>query len=240
MTEEYLEDYGIAPPVATAYDSNEEYQAAYNAWFAGFEAYVIRRSEEEEAARIAAEREAARQEEAQRQAEAEEASHQEEESRAEQEQIPDSSDRYPVRTYVDEFPLEGVVYDPRSVGSYVDENGILRTADGELFSPGNTPATEPAAAEALAGETVTGEPTVDTALLLVDLLDALTGEGGMTSDVDGIQQTVDEVRQVLDHPLMTTSFQDYTVTEGLLLLLLLSAFIAACAKILKGGFSWLR
>ena len=26
----------------------------------------------------------------------------------------------------------------------------------------------------------------------------------------------------------------------LLLLLLLSAFIAACARILKGGFSWLR
>ncbi len=39
---------------------------------------------------------------------------------------------------------------------------------------------------------------------------------------------------------MTTSFRDYTVTEGLLLLLLLSAFIAACARILKGGFSWLR
>lgn len=235
MTEEYLEDYGIAPPVATAYDSNEEYQAAYDAWFAGFEAYVIRRSEEE-AARIAAEEEAVRLDEAQRQAEVE--ARQEEAARAEQEQHSEPADKYPVRTYVEEFPLEGVVYDPRSVGSYVDENGILRTADGELFSPGTTPATEPT--EALTGETVTGEPAIDTALLLADLLDALTGEEGMTSDVDGIQQTVDEVRQVLEHPLMTTSFQDYTVTEGLLLLLLLSAFIAACAKILKGGFSWLR
>lgn len=82
-------------------------------------------------------------------------------------------------------------------------------------------------------EPVTGDPTMDTALLLVDLLDALTGEEGMSSDVDSVQQ-------VLDHPFMTTSFQDYTVTEGLLLLLLLSVFVAACAKMLKEGFSWLR
>ena len=80
---------------------------------------------------------------------------------------------------------------------------------------------------------VTGEPAIDTALLLLDLYNAITGEDGMTGDIDGIQE-------VMDHPLMTTSFRDYTVTEGLLLLLLLSAFIAACARILKGGFSWLR
>lgn len=80
---------------------------------------------------------------------------------------------------------------------------------------------------------MTGEPTIDTALLLVDLLEALTGEEGMSSDMDSVQQ-------VLDHPAMTTSFQDYTVTEGLLLLLLLGAFAAACARMLKEGFSWLR
>ena len=47
-------------------------------------------------------------------------------------------------------------------------------------------------------------------------------------------------QQTLDHPALTTSFQDYTVTEGLLLLILLAAFAAACIRILKGGFSWLR
>ncbi len=220
MTEDYLEGYGIAPPDGAAYSSNEEYQAAFDAWFAGFEAYIFQLGAEEEAARLAAEEEA-------RQAE---------EARTEREQIPDPSDRYSVGTYVGEFPQEGVVYDPRSVGSYVDEDGNLRTADGELFSPGTTPAMEPVAA----AEPVTGEPVIDTALLLVDLLDALTGEEGMTDDVDGIQQTVDEIRQALDRPLMTTSFQDYTVTEGLLLLLLLSAFVAACARMLKEGFSWLK
>ena len=48
------------------------------------------------------------------------------------------------------------------------------------------------------------------------------------------------IQQTFDHPALTTSFQDYTVMEGLLLLILLAAFAAACIKILKGGFSWLR
>ena len=137
-------------------------------------------------------------------------------------------------SYVDEFPTDGKVYDPGSVGSYVDAAGNLWSASGELMSPGTTPAMEPeeAVMEA-AGDVVTGEPAIDTALLLLDLYNAITGEDGMTGDIDGIQE-------VMDHPLMTTSFRDYTVTEGLLLLLLLSAFIAACARILKGGFSWLR
>lgn len=42
------------------------------------------------------------------------------------------------------------------------------------------------------------------------------------------------------HPMLTTSFEDYTVTEGLLLLLLLSLFACVCFRLLKGGFSWLR
>lgn len=118
------------------------------------------------------------------------------------------------------------------IGSYIDEAGNIWSQEGELLSPGTTPATEPAEVVPME-EPVTGDPTMDTALLLVDLLDALTGEEGMSSDVDSVQQ-------VLDHPFMTTSFQDYTVTEGLLLLLLLSVFVAACAKMLKEGFSWLR
>jgi len=116
------------------------------------------------------------------------------------------------------------------VGSYIDEAGNVWSQEGELLSPGTTPAMEPV--EAL-GEPVTGGPAIDTALLLVDLLEALTGEEGMGADMDSVQQ-------VLDHPAMTTSFQDYTVTEGLLLLLLLGAFVAACARMLKEGFSWLR
>lgn len=58
--------------------------------------------------------------------------------------------------------------------------------------------------------------------------------------MDKLLKHAETIQQTLDHPLMTTSFQDYTVTEGLLLLILLAAFAAACIKILKGGFQWLR
>lgn len=78
-----------------------------------------------------------------------------------------------------------------------------------------------------------------------------TGEGDMLfSEVDtgpleiaGMDKLliyVETIQRTLDRPALTTSFRDYTVTEGLLLLLLLAAFAAACIKILKGGFSWLR
>lgn len=58
--------------------------------------------------------------------------------------------------------------------------------------------------------------------------------------MDKLLTYAETIQQTLDHPALTTSFQDYTVTEGLLLLILLAAFAAACVRILKGGFSWLR
>lgn len=78
----------------------------------------------------------------------------------------------------------------------------------------------------------------------------LPGEGDLFTEVDpgpmeikGMDKLLtyaETVQQTLDHPALTTSFQDYTVTEGLLLLILLAAFAAACIRILKGGFQWLR
>lgn len=58
--------------------------------------------------------------------------------------------------------------------------------------------------------------------------------------MDKLLTYAETIQQTLDHPALTTSFQDYTVTEGLLLLILLAAFAAACIKILKGGFQWLH
>lgn len=59
-------------------------------------------------------------------------------------------------------------------------------------------------------------------------------------DTNEIQMDVDIISQTVNHPALTTSFSEYTVTEALLLLLLLSAFISACARMLRGGLSWLR
>lgn len=54
------------------------------------------------------------------------------------------------------------------------------------------------------------------------------------------QQILQEIRQeVTAHPLLTTPFEDYTVTEGLLLLLLLAVFLSWCGKMIRSGFSWL-
>ena len=58
--------------------------------------------------------------------------------------------------------------------------------------------------------------------------------------MDKLLTYAESIQHTLNHPALTTSFQDYTVTEGLLLLILLAAFAAACVRILKGGFSWLR
>lgn len=217
-----MQEYGVLPPVREAFDSEESYTLAYNVWLIGFDAYKKGRLSAMEDAAAPPEEEV---EELPQQAE-EEVPVEPQEPEAAPESVPfveedlETEDRYPV-------------------GSYIDEAGNVWSQEGELLSPGTTPAMEPLEVETV-GEPVTGDPTIDTALLLVDLLDALTGEEGMVSDVDGLQQTVSEIQQSLDHPLMTTSFQDYTVTEGLLLLLLLSAFVAACARMLKEGFSWLR
>lgn len=45
--------------------------------------------------------------------------------------------------------------------------------------------------------------------------------------------------QLTPHPFLTTPFEEYTVTEGLLLLLILAAFAGCCIKLLRRGFSWL-
>lgn len=218
---ELIQEYGVPAPFPEEFDSNEEFVQACNLWLVGFEAYKQGRLSAMEDA--AASSDEAGEEELPKE---EEKAGEAREPEAAPEHIPfveedlETEDRYPV-------------------GSYIDEAGNVWSQEGELLSPGTTPATDPAEVVPME-EPVTGDPNTDTALLLVDLLDALTGEEGMASDVDGLHQTVGEIRQALDRPLMTTSFQDYTVTEGLLLLLLLSAFVAACAKMLKEGFSWLR
>lgn len=61
--------------------------------------------------------------------------------------------------------------------------------------------------------------------------------------VEELMQRIAEMEQAqaaAERPLLTTRFEDYTVTEGLLLLLLLSVFVSACVRMLKGGFAWLR
>ena len=72
------------------------------------------------------------------------------------------------------------------------------------------------------------------------LLDMIADLGEIEEHLDKIEGYTGSITQTLDHPALTTLFEDYTVTEALLLFLLLFVFISACARMLRGGFSWLR
>ncbi len=124
-------------------------------------------------------------------------------------------------------PTEGPGVTVVSVDELIDR----LTQTGDTGEEDAAPA-EPAAEEPLPGE---GEIVVEDPVpgLIGDAIDLLL-------DIRGGMKNVETIQQTLDHPFMTTSFQDYTVTEGLLLLILLAAFAATCVKILKGGFQWLR
>lgn len=68
-----------------------------------------------------------------------------------------------------------------------------------------------------------------------------TGEAGELIDDGSDWSTSSTIVEVvdLDRPFMTTSFEDYTVVEGLLLLILVLAVVMICVKMIKGGFYWL-
>lgn len=90
---------------------------------------------------------------------------------------------------------------------------------------------EPAAEEPLPGE---GEIIVEDPVpgLIGDAIDLLL-------DIRGGMKNVESIERTVNHPLLTTPFQDYTVTEGLLLLVLLCFFIKVCMDMVRRAFSWL-
>ena len=59
-------------------------------------------------------------------------------------------------------------------------------------------------------------------------------------DLSESEDQLSALVEMLDHPALTTPFEDYTVTEALMLFLLLAVFVSACARMLRGVFSWLR
>lgn len=81
-------------------------------------------------------------------------------------------------------------------------------------------------------------PAVELDPATLALLDAVKG---IKMELIQISDQVAEIQLATDgKPLLTTPFEDYSVSEGLLLFLLLSLFLSACYKILRGGLQWLR
>lgn len=54
-----------------------------------------------------------------------------------------------------------------------------------------------------------------------------------------IQESLTVFQDHMTRPLMTTPFEEYTVSEGLILLLLAFLILQSLIKIVKVGFSWL-
>lgn len=57
--------------------------------------------------------------------------------------------------------------------------------------------------------------------------------------LDALQEGLTAIQAHMSRPLMTTPFEDYTVGEGLVLLLLMFLILQSLVKLIKGGFSWL-
>lgn len=64
----------------------------------------------------------------------------------------------------------------------------------------------------------------------------------VAAQVEGMDQLLEHMEVIegeLVHPALETPFEDYTVSEGLLLLLLVLLLLSWCVRMIKGGFSWL-
>lgn len=110
-----------------------------------------------------------------------------------------------------------------------------------LQSAGQASAEELPAEELPADETTADPGDVQAVELDPATLALLDAVKGIKTELIQISDQVAEIQLASDgKPLLTTPFEDYSVSEGLLLLLLLSLFLSACYKILRGGLQWLR
>lgn len=119
----------------------------------------------------------------------------------------------------------------------------------ETGAPSETPVPMPEPAPEQTAEPVQVVPVDE----LVDLLTAgMEAEEPVETEpvpaepavvqVEGMDQLLDHMEVIeaeLVHPALETPFEDYSVSEGLLLLLLVLLLLSWCVKMIKGGFSWL-
>lgn len=68
----------------------------------------------------------------------------------------------------------------------------------------------------------------DTSVIVEEIL------GDTSAETEVLAEVVEP-----DRLFLTTPFDDYTVTEGLLLMILLLSVVLLCVKMIKGGFFWL-
>lgn len=66
---------------------------------------------------------------------------------------------------------------------------------------------------------------------------------GVESRLDTVETTLEtietDLQTLFHHPALETPFEEYTVTEALLLLIFLSLVVKGCLGIVRRGFRWL-
>lgn len=119
----YWEEYRacIPAPSREQYSSDEEYSVAYDAWYSGLQGYI----EEQEKARIAAEKDVA-----------EKAAGVELPPKT----IESAGSKNEVSSSPADAPADTGLSDKYPIGSYVSPAGNVYSPDGKLLSPGTTPA----------------------------------------------------------------------------------------------------
>lgn len=81
---------------------------------------------------------------------------------------------------------------------------------------------------------------LDVAEVVLQILNWLTQDGEADkADAELITGTVQEIRDTMLHPALTTPFADYTVTEALLLFLVCFQVVRWALGQLRGAFEWL-
>ena len=140
-----------------------------------------------------------------------------------------------------------------TVGNFVEEQtATVETVDPDVIAQAVLYALDQrdARAELMAGEEIMiPEMIEDIAVIksfvqsILDFFqeddhDVLTD---VRDDVSGIREYLESQAPTGsdNHLMMTTNFADYTVTEGLLLLIFLSIFIRSLISMIRSGFSWL-
>lgn len=58
-------------------------------------------------------------------------------------------------------------------------------------------------------------------------------------ELEEISERVERIDTTLAHPLLSTPLEDYTVTEGLLLGLLIAVLVISIVNLVRRAFSWL-
>ena len=207
----YWEEYRtyIPAPSRDLYSSEEEYYAAYDAWYSGLESYIEAQEEARlaEEARAAAEAEAARKAVEEQAAPAETIPIEPNESAGTKNEISDPSSSVPSDTGTgDKYP----------VGSRVDSAGNVYSPDGVLLSPGTTPASGPDEDDPLLpdmlvdSDNAAAVPDSDTLALIAELVSDIASDPAVSTVED--LRPADSPVEVLTglKALVTSIFGEYT------------------------------